>query len=53
ESLDCIDGNLQYNIGVALVNLDGGDSAGRYFQKSTIQSDHPGTIRAYFDPQAH
>jgi tetratricopeptide (TPR) repeat protein len=53
ESLGWIDGNLQHNIGVAFVNLDGGGAAGRYFQKSTIQSDHRDTIRAYFDPQAH
>jgi len=52
ESLDWIDGNLQHNMGVALVNL-GDDSAVRYFQKSAIQTDHPDTIRAYFDPQAH
>ncbi|MCA8987156.1 MAG: hypothetical protein KDA78_05925 [Planctomycetaceae bacterium] len=52
ESLHWIDGNLQHNIGVALVNLRD-ESAGRYFQKSAIQTDHPDTIRAYFDPQAH
>jgi tetratricopeptide (TPR) repeat protein len=52
ESLDWIDGNLQYNIGVALVNLCD-ESAGQYFQRSTIQPNHPDTLRAYFDPQAH
>lgn len=53
ESLDWVDGNLQFNIGVALVNLEEDDSGSWYFQKATIQSDHPDTIRAYFDPQAH
>ena len=52
-SLDWVDGNLEFNIGVALVNLKDDDSGSRYFQKATIQPDHPDTIRAYFDPQAH
>ncbi len=53
ESLDWVDGNLEFNIGVALVNLEDDDSGSRHFQKATIQSDHPDTIRAYFDPHAH
>ena len=52
ESLDWTDGNLQHNIGVVLVNLRD-ESAGRYFQRSAIQANHPATLRAYFDPQAH
>jgi tetratricopeptide (TPR) repeat protein len=53
ESLDLVDGNLQFNLGVALLNLR--DQAGsiRCFQKATSQPDRPDTIRAYFDPLAH
>lgn len=52
EALDWTDGNLLHNIGVALVNL--GDVDGRgYLSESAKLREHPDTITAYFDPQAH
>jgi len=53
EKLNWLDGNLQYNIGVALANLQDDAKAVRCFEKSQGQTDHLETIRAYFDPQAH
>jgi tetratricopeptide (TPR) repeat protein len=53
EALDWLDGNLQFNIGVALVNLEEEVIGNACFQKATIQPQQPNTSRAYFDPQAH
>lgn len=53
EQLDWTDGNLLYNIGVAMVNLGDEENGRRYLQASAKLDEHPDTVMAYFDPQAH
>lgn len=53
ESLDWVDANLDFNIGVALINLNDEELGIQYFTSSTSKTKHPDTIQAYFDPQAH
>ncbi len=53
EALDWTDGNLLHNMGVALVNLGDGGSGREYLRESAKLQEHPDTVTAYFDPQAH
>lgn len=47
------DANLDFNIGVALLNLREAGRGCEFLRASQSKIHHEGTLQAYFDPQAH